>query len=113
MIPQIPVLIDMATVKRYLEKIRTTINPLQEAFVLVLTNPTFKFRLNATGDYLTVEYARRVSVPGMEKWATAIRGNIVSGLPVYATNAAALAGGLVAGDFYHTGADPDPLCVVH
>ncbi len=34
-------------------------------------------------------------------------------LPVYANNAAAVAGGLVAGDFYRTGGDPDPVCVVH
>lgn len=34
-------------------------------------------------------------------------------LPVYANNAAAIAGGLAAGDFYRTGADPDPVCIVH
>ena len=34
-------------------------------------------------------------------------------LPVYANNAAALSGGLVAGQFYRTGANPDPVCVVH
>ena len=37
----------------------------------------------------------------------------VTGLPVYANNAAALAGNLVVGMFYRTGADPDPVCVVH
>jgi hypothetical protein len=37
----------------------------------------------------------------------------VTGLPVYANNAAALADGLVVGMFYRTGADPDPVCVVH
>lgn len=37
----------------------------------------------------------------------------VTGLPVYANNAAAVAGGLTAGAFYRTGADPDPVCVVH
>lgn len=37
----------------------------------------------------------------------------VVGLAVYANNAAALAGGLTAGAFYRTGADPDPVCVVH
>jgi len=37
----------------------------------------------------------------------------VVGLPVYANNAAALAGGLTAGAFYRTGGDPDPVCVVH
>lgn len=34
-------------------------------------------------------------------------------LPVYANNASAIAGGLVAGDFYRTGADPDVVCIVH
>ncbi len=37
----------------------------------------------------------------------------VVGLPEYADNAAALAGGLTAGAFYRTGADPDLVCVVH
>ena len=37
----------------------------------------------------------------------------VTGLPVYANNAAAVAGGLAVGSFYRTGADPDPVCVVH
>ena len=35
------------------------------------------------------------------------------GLPAYATNAAAISGGLTAGDFYRTGGDPDVICVVH
>jgi len=34
-------------------------------------------------------------------------------LPIYANNAAALAGGLRAGSLYRTGADPDVVCVVH
>lgn len=37
----------------------------------------------------------------------------VVGLPVYANNAAAVAGGLTVGAFYRTGGDPDPVCVVH
>lgn len=37
----------------------------------------------------------------------------VVGLPVYANNAAAIVGGLTVGAFYRTGADPDPVCVVH
>lgn len=37
----------------------------------------------------------------------------VVGLPAYANNAAAVAGGLTAGAFYRTGGDPDLLCVVH
>ena len=37
----------------------------------------------------------------------------IVGLPVYANNAAAIAGGLTAGALYRTGADPDPVYVVH
>lgn len=37
----------------------------------------------------------------------------VVGLPVFANNAAALAGGLTAGAFYRTGGDPDLVAVVH
>lgn len=37
----------------------------------------------------------------------------VVGLPIYASNAAAVTGGLTAGAFYRTGVDPDPVCVVH
>jgi len=35
------------------------------------------------------------------------------GLSVYASNALALTGGLVVGDLYRTGTDPDSVCVVH
>ena len=34
-------------------------------------------------------------------------------LPTYANNAAAIAGGLVAGNSYRTGGDPDVQCIVH
>ena len=37
----------------------------------------------------------------------------VVGLPVYANNAAAITGGLAAGDFYRDGADPDLVWIVH
>lgn len=37
----------------------------------------------------------------------------VVGLPVYANNAAAITGGLIVGSFYRTGANPDPVMVVH
>jgi hypothetical protein len=36
----------------------------------------------------------------------------LSQVPVYANNAAAIAGGLKPGNLYRTGADPDPVCVV-
>jgi len=34
-------------------------------------------------------------------------------LPVYANNAAAIVGGLAAGDLYRTNGDPDTVCIVH
>jgi hypothetical protein len=34
-------------------------------------------------------------------------------LPIYANNAAALAGGLAVGVLYRTGGDPDGVCVTH
>ena len=37
----------------------------------------------------------------------------VGGLAAYISNALAILGGLAAGDFYRTGADPDVVCVVH
>lgn len=37
----------------------------------------------------------------------------ILGLQVFADNTSALAGGLVVGNLYRTGADPDILCVVH
>jgi hypothetical protein len=37
----------------------------------------------------------------------------VVGIPIFANNAAAIAGNLTAGAFYRTGADPDVLCIVH
>ena len=41
-------------------------------------------------------------------------GNLtLAGRPIYANNAAALAGGLTAGMTYRTNGDPDLLCVVH
>jgi hypothetical protein len=39
--------------------------------------------------------------------------NLSLSLPVYANNAAAITGGLVAGMLYRTGANPDPVCIVH
>jgi len=50
---------------------------------------------------------------------TLLRGRVLGGtlcmssIPIYANNAAALAGNLVAGDFYRTNANPDPVCIVH
>ena len=54
-----------------------------------------------------------LGLPGLE-WKSVYTKTIqAAGLPVYANNAAAIAGGLTAGAFYRTGANPDPVCVVH
>jgi hypothetical protein len=37
----------------------------------------------------------------------------LAAVPIYANNAAAVGGGLISGDVYRTGADPDHLCIVH
>jgi len=38
---------------------------------------------------------------------------VAEGLRVYATNAAAITGGLTVGSLYRNGADPDHVCIVH
>lgn len=40
-------------------------------------------------------------------------GSIPHDLQIYANNTAAISGGLMVGDFYRTGTDPDNVCIVH
>jgi hypothetical protein len=40
-------------------------------------------------------------------------GFSLAGIPVFANNAGALGGGLVVGQLYRNGADPDHICIVH
>lgn len=54
--------------------------------------------------------ALRIWLIQLEARVTVIDGGT---LPAYANNAAAIAGGLVAGNLYRTGGDPDTVCVVH
>lgn len=55
-----------------------------------------------------------INAGGSTPKSTIVYGNFgVSGLSVYANNAAAVAGGLTAGQFYRNNADPDHVCVVH
>ncbi len=42
-----------------------------------------------------------------------LRTIVATGVPIYANNAAAVAGGLAAGAVYRTNGDPDQLCIVH
>jgi hypothetical protein len=57
-------------------------------------------------------------VKKFQEWEAKLGGNLAIPsikltLSVRANNAAALAAGLVAGQLYRTGADPDVVCVVH
>jgi hypothetical protein len=113
-IPQIPILIDLAAAKRLFEKIRLAVNALYEPFDNVLNNREYKIRFKITGNRLYIEVAKRTSTIGQEAWGSFFNVNLAStGIPIYATNAAALAGGLLVGDFYRTGADPDLVAIVH
>lgn len=58
----------------------------------------------------TVPSVGQVPTWNGNEWVPSLPG---SGLPVFANNAAAVAGGLIAGQFYRSGADPDVVCVVH
>ena len=60
--------------------------------------------VTASGDTRTFTERMRIKSTGVI--------NIAS-LSIYANNAAAITGGLVAGDLYRTGGDPDTVCIVH
>ena len=64
------------------------------------------------GSYERVLNVKLNEILGAYRWAL---NKLIQNpdLPTYANNAAAIAGGLVAGDFYRTGGDPDTVCVVH
>ena len=73
-------------------------------------------------DYASIFYAFAVktseavtSTRTVRQFFTKVRQGApgLSSLSVYANNAAAVTGGLVAGQGYRTGGDPDLVCVVH
>lgn len=56
----------------------------------------------------------RIFLGGTNKFSVTPNGLRMYGLfPTYANNAAALSGGLVAGEIYRTGGDPDVINIVH
>lgn len=93
--------------------------------VQIFRGSTFVCISETTGDAFTDPDAWALLAQGTN---IAVSGNLLSKagpdtsglvtlsiatLPIFANNAAAITGGLVAGNFYRTGADPDPVCVVH
>lgn len=61
----------------------------------------------------------QTSLQGLVKAVYSLQQAVIGSFPqratlaVYANNAAALAGGLTAGDLYRTSADPSVVCVVY
>jgi len=79
----------------------------------------FGVRIRNTGTWNgagATNYGLYIETPtgGTTNVGAYIEGDVrVPSLGAYANNAAAVAGGLVAGDLYRTGGDPDVVCVVH
>lgn len=69
--------------------------------VAVSTNTALSLTANGLPNYALKVYAGR------------IYADIFNSVSDYADNATAIAAGLVAGDFYRTGGDPDLLAIVH
>lgn len=90
---------------------QSTYNRVNNQYMLYMQNPTLgiakRYAIYSEGgnNYLGGWLGVGVSVPTSPLQ--------VANLPVYANNAAAIAGSLTAGAFYRTGADPDVVCVVH
>jgi hypothetical protein len=86
-----------------------------------LVSPTSDPKANNIGDIVDLNVANNIKnvTRQMQVMQQRLAGAIntldvrTGGLLVYANNAAAIAGGLVVGDFYRSGADPDVVHVVH
>lgn len=82
--------------------------------VVLFCNGTFIAVDNTSSVSLTApDPGGQVAISGASIFFQASGHYNFNGLQVFANNAAAIAGGLVAGDLYRTGANPDPVCVVH
>ena len=78
------------------------------------TEMSAKIRID--GDTFITAYAEADSSGGIQNPRIDVPSGVgvrVNGLATYANNAAAISGGLAAGDLYRTNGDPDPICVVH
>ena len=80
--------------------------------IVVAVSSTGTRILNNTFSSVTTPYANSDTTSAVASKIIGAGANL-NGLSVYANNAAAVAGGLVAGDFYRTGGDPDLVGVVH
>jgi hypothetical protein len=67
----------------------------------------------AAGTYISFFTTALTGTTLGERMRVKPAGVTIYSLPVYANNAAAAAGGLVAGDLYRTNGDPDAVCVTH
>ena len=84
-------------------------------FVPNVENNSIKFGTISISDGSTWSQKMVIHNNGNVGIGTATPGSKLAavGLPIYANNAAAITGGLAAGDFYRTNANPDPVNVVH
>lgn len=110
---------ELATAPTYSLDIQTT-NAIQGQVVRVIggTPHGVRFGTDSDGAMLNAisggtNKPLRVWIDGSEMAQIKTNGFRHTAIPVYANNAAALSGGLVAGDFYRTGGDPDALGIVH
>lgn len=77
------------------------------------TSITLLNRGSGAGETALFDTVSVTEIPAAVEGDLFVAGNVRAVLPVYADNAAAVAGSLQVGQFYRTGADPDPVCIVH
>jgi len=78
----------------------------------VSTRPLFDWTSGAAHSKMRLLANGYLGVGGVTDIRSVLHVSL-AGLPQYANNAAAIAGGLAAGAFYRSGGDPDQVCVVH
>jgi hypothetical protein len=83
-------------------------------YILATSDVVLKPGNSGTGSVVPLQDNLINSGTATFRWkkSTSVSGAF-TGLQIFANNAAAITGGLVAGDLYRTGADPDTVCVVH
>ena len=86
-----------------------------QAFLRAPNNTVMRIRNGANTASLNILYvdASDQLILGTDCSVTMLINPLLYSVPVYANNAAAVAGGLGVGETYRTGGDPDQLCIVH